>query len=292
MPAALLIPAIIGAGSSIASAKIQSGAAKKAGSRLSSAAERAAALQKQAADTNISGFTAAQQAARGTYDPYTAVGRQGAGLLGAYTGPGQFTPTTQADMANDPSYAWRVAQGQQGLERSAAARGTLLTGGTAKALERYRQGEASQEFGNIDQRRRTDFLTNEGQRQQGFQNSMGMMDFGYGAQQGRNASDQWYMGNIANQRNIGAGYQAGGVTDAANAMAAGNVGSANAWGGAFSNIGNNAQQMAMLWQYLQQHGAAPPGSAASTGGTAPTGGTMAGQGIYPGLSWRNYQRER
>lgn len=52
------------------------------------------------------------------------------------------------DMANDPGFQFRMSEGQKALERSAAARGGLNSGGTMKALARYSQGVASDEFGN------------------------------------------------------------------------------------------------------------------------------------------------
>jgi hypothetical protein len=64
------------------------------------------------------------------------------GALGAMQGG-----NWQAGM--DPSYGFRFAEGQKALERSAAAKGTILTGGTLKALAAYGQGLASTEFGNI-----------------------------------------------------------------------------------------------------------------------------------------------
>ena len=54
---------------------------------------------------------------------------------------------TLADFNKDPGYQFRMDEGQRGLEASAAARGGVLSGGALKALERYRQGEASQEYG-------------------------------------------------------------------------------------------------------------------------------------------------
>jgi hypothetical protein len=48
---------------------------------------------------------------------------------------------------DDPSYQWRLTEGQKALERSAAARGVLASGGTLKALTRYAQGAASTEYG-------------------------------------------------------------------------------------------------------------------------------------------------
>lgn len=54
-----------------------------------------------------------------------------------------FQPRNPADVANDPGYQFQMQQGLQGVERGAAAKGTLLTGGTLKALSGYGQGLAS-----------------------------------------------------------------------------------------------------------------------------------------------------
>lgn len=47
---------------------------------------------------------------------------------------------------DDPSYQWRLQQGQQSVERSLAARGLLGSGNAAIELLQYGQGAASQEF--------------------------------------------------------------------------------------------------------------------------------------------------
>lgn len=54
---------------------------------------------------------------------------------------GQFTP-------QDPSYAFRVGQGQQALERSAAAKGMLGSGNILAELQKYGQDMGSQEYQN------------------------------------------------------------------------------------------------------------------------------------------------
>jgi hypothetical protein len=59
---------------------------------------------------------------------------------------GDFVAPTAADVGNDPGYQFRVKEGQDALERSAAAKGTLLTGGTLKDLESYAQDLASTEY--------------------------------------------------------------------------------------------------------------------------------------------------
>jgi hypothetical protein len=48
----------------------------------------------------------------------------------------------------DPGYAFRMSEGMKGLERSAAARGGLLSGATLKGIQRYGQDLASQEYQN------------------------------------------------------------------------------------------------------------------------------------------------
>lgn len=87
-------------------------------------------------------------AGTGPAPTYHAMG----GPAPTYTGPGAaptFTAPTAADMANDPGYQFRMDQGNQALQRSAAAQGNLLSGGTLKALDRYNQDYASGEFGNV-----------------------------------------------------------------------------------------------------------------------------------------------
>lgn len=49
---------------------------------------------------------------------------------------------------NDPGYAFRLQQGQQALERSAAASGGLQSGGTLKGIANYAQNYASNEYNN------------------------------------------------------------------------------------------------------------------------------------------------
>lgn len=55
-------------------------------------------------------------------------------------------------MQMDPSYQFRLQQGQGALENSAAARGGMLSGNALRALSDYGQNTASMEFGNIANR--------------------------------------------------------------------------------------------------------------------------------------------
>ncbi len=67
--------------------------------------------------------------------------------------------TTADDLTVDPGYQFRLEEGRKALEASAAARGLLRTGGTMKDLLNYGQEAASQEFSNVDARRRADYQT-------------------------------------------------------------------------------------------------------------------------------------
>jgi len=60
----------------------------------------------------------------------------------------EYTPFGMQQFQADPGYAFRMAEGMKGLERSAAARGGLLSGATMKGIQRFGQDLASQEFQN------------------------------------------------------------------------------------------------------------------------------------------------
>lgn len=64
----------------------------------------------------------------------------------------EFTP---AQFQVDPGYAFRMSEGMKGLERSAAARGGLLSGAALKGIQRYGQDLASQEYQNAFNRYQT-----------------------------------------------------------------------------------------------------------------------------------------
>lgn len=53
-----------------------------------------------------------------------------------------------SDFEADPGYQFRMDEGLKGVQSSAAARGGLLNGGTLKALTKYGQDFASNEYGN------------------------------------------------------------------------------------------------------------------------------------------------
>jgi hypothetical protein len=117
----------------------------------------------------------------------------------------------------DPSYQFRLGEGMKALERQAAARGGLISGGALKAAQRYGQDYASQEFGNAYNRLAA--MAGIGQTATG---AMGNAAGTFGANAGQN-----YMG-------------------AANARASGYVGGANALTGGLNQYLNYTQSQNLL----------------------------------------------
>jgi hypothetical protein len=67
-----------------------------------------------------------------------------------------YTPFDYNAMTADPGYGFRLSEGQKALERSAAARGGLISGSALKAATRYGQDMGSQEYTNAFNRYQTE----------------------------------------------------------------------------------------------------------------------------------------
>lgn len=104
------------------------------------ALDDANALLQQSQGTINQGFDAAAS----TINPFYQAGTAGLGQL-QQLAMGQGVPEF---LATNPAYQFRQQEAQKALERSAAARGGLLSGQFAKALQERSQGLASEEFGN------------------------------------------------------------------------------------------------------------------------------------------------
>jgi hypothetical protein len=79
--------------------------------------------------------------------------------LAAFNAPKFKAPDAQS-LFNDPGYAARLGAGRDALEKSAAAKGVLRTGGTLRDLVSYNQNFAAQEYGNAFQRALAEYGAN------------------------------------------------------------------------------------------------------------------------------------
>jgi hypothetical protein len=136
--AAIAGSAIVGAGASLFGSSQASKSADKAAKQQKKAAKIAAAQQKEALERQI-----------GLQEPFRQVG---VNALAQYPKAAEYTPFGMPQFQADPGYNFRLAEGMKALERSAAARGLLQSGGTLKGIQQYGQNLASDEYQNAFQR--------------------------------------------------------------------------------------------------------------------------------------------
>lgn len=157
------------AGASLLGGAMSARGATQAAETQAGAADRAAALQKEMFDLQRAG-----------QEPYRQAGLTGQNRLMELLGLGGATGAegygkyakdfSMADYQADPGYAFRLGEGQKALERSAAARGGLISGGALKAATRYGQDMGSQEYQNAFNR----YQTNRSNQLQPLGNLMSM----------------------------------------------------------------------------------------------------------------------
>lgn len=219
------------AGSAVGGAIASNSAAKT----QANSADQATALQRQM-------WEAQQAQQKPFYDAGVTAENRMLDLLGLSANSGAAgygslnKPFTYSDLYSDPSYSFRFDQGMKALDRTAAARGGLISGGALKAATRYGQDAASTEYQNAFNRYQVQranilnplqSLTGAGQTSA---NTLG--------------ADAGAFGTNAGNNMIGAG----------NARASGYVGGANAITGGVGQYLNNQNQMALLNAFTNRGG--------------------------------------
>jgi hypothetical protein len=226
MPPAI-IAAAVGAAGAVGGGLIASGGAKKAARAQEQAARDAQAANERMLERQI-----------GLQEPFRQAGltaqEQIMQLLGiggdaSAAGYGSLAkPFSQTDFEQDPGYAFRQAEGMRALERSASARGNLLSGGTLRGIQRFGQDLASQEYGNAFNR----YQIERAARLNPLQSLMGS---------GQSATNVM-TGNVGQSSQN----EQANIMGAGQARASGYVGQANALGGALSSIGQAAASFPLM----------------------------------------------
>ena len=225
--------ALIGGGAAILGGVIASSGARSAASTQADAATRSGELQKQMYDEQ-SRLNA----------PYREAGLTGQNrlmeLLGlggnrGAAGYGQYANApTAADIQTDPGYAFRLAEGQKALDRQAAARGGLISGGALKAATRYGQDMGSQEYTNAFNR----YQTNRTNALQPLANLQSV---------GVNATNQ--QAAQAGQYGVNAGNA---INQAGQSIAAGQLGAGNTYNNALGTAASAYQTQSNFNDYMKQ----------------------------------------
>ncbi len=231
-----LIVAGIGAAASLGSAYMSSKASQGAANKQFQAAQNATQLQQQIYENNQANLSPyMQQGAAANSRLSDLLGTSGNSGAAGY---GSLTSgfTAQDYLSNqDPGYQFQLQQGNQALTNSLAAQNGVLSGSAVKDLINFNQGMASTGYQNAWNR----WNTQQGNTYQRLSGLAGL---------GENAAAMSGNQGIQTGANIG-----NTMTSGANALAAGQIGSANAYAGAINGIGNNLSQWAML-NSMQQAG--------------------------------------
>ncbi len=166
-----------------------------------------------------------------------------------------YAPVSMEGWEADPGYQYRMEQGLLGVQGGRAAQGQLHSGNTLRALMDYGQNQASQEYGNVYNRR-------SAENTQGFNRLASLADIGQTAESGIGRSQQNMGTNLSN---LALG----------NATAQGNAGmaQAGAWGGA---IGGASRAFGDY--YAMQNNPWMNNPAMNPSGWS--GGTASGNGFY------------
>lgn len=209
------------AGAAIGSAVISSRASSKAAGTQAAAADRASELEREMFERNIELNAPFREAGITALNKLTPLATE-------------YTPFGMAQFQQDPGYAFRMSEGMKGLERSAAARGGLLSGATMKGIQRFGQDLASQEYQNA-------FNRYQAERQARLNPLQSLAGVGQTTSQQLGQAGTQMAGNVGNL-----------MTGGAAARASGYVGGANALTGALGQYLNYSQGQQLLNRLMPQ----------------------------------------
>jgi len=197
-----------GAVGSLMSSRRQAGAAQDAANIYAASGDRAADVQRQMFERQVE-----------LQEPWRKAGEQALNKLVPLST--EYTPFGMQQFQQDPGYAFRLSEGQKALERSAAARGGLMSGNALRAAQQYGQEMGSQEYQNA-------FNRYQAERTSRLQPLQSLAGVGQTSAQSLGSAAQQYGANIGNIT-MGAGEARG------NALLAG----AQARGSAYQGIGQS-----------------------------------------------------
>lgn len=167
-----------------------------------------------------------------------------------------FQAPNQLTEQNDPGFQARLNLGETALNNSAAAKGNLLTGGTARDVNQFAQDYASNEYGNVYNRAMNTFDTNyntfSADQTSKYNRLASLAGVGQQTASQLGTLGQNNANNTGNLLIAGGNAQASGINNAAAATASGYQNQGNIYGSALSGIGGQAAGLAQLYALLNQ----------------------------------------
>lgn len=253
---ALLGSAVIGGAASLLGGRSQEkGAKAAANAQAASSAEATAAQIKMNREAiAFQKYMFGQQ--RKDSAPWREIGESAlrqidAGMKNGTYDPGKF----QFNFEADPGFKFRMQEGINALDASAAARGRLLSGAQDKAITRYGQNFASNEYGNAYARQVGEYNMEAGRKTNAFNRLSSVAGIGQMANQ-QDANLRANMtNNVSNTTMATGNAMAQGAQNTGNALAQGAINAGNARASAYGGMATAANmgiQNYLLNDYLKK----------------------------------------
>lgn len=234
------------AGATLVAGVVNAQSAKSAAAKQAAAAQNAANSQASVTQQQMAQQQAMYDANVARMNPYVQAGQGALAQLQRGVAPGgQFMQTfSPANFQQDPSYQWRLQQGEKALQSSAAAKGLLGTGQGLRDITNYGQNAASQEYQAAYNRFQDTNNTL-------FNRLTTVAGNSQNAAAGLGAQGTQVSSNLANTAMSGIAAQNNYMTSAAAAQAAGQIGQANALSSTVGSLGNYYMQYQLMKQNQQ-----------------------------------------
>lgn len=207
------------------------GPASKQADAVEDAAAAQAAASKYAIDTQKSMFDKQIE----LQEPWRQAGTNALNQMqgGAYELPASFS-FDASQLPQDPGYSFRLSEGVNAMNRSAAAKGGLMSGAALKAGQRYGQSMGSQEYQNAYSRALDKYNANVGRSTLGFNRLASQAGLGQTSAGQIGGAASQYGNNVSNLAT------AQGANQANSLLAQGNIRSSQygSYGKAFDALAN------------------------------------------------------
>jgi hypothetical protein len=219
---------------------MQGNAAQSGAAAQKSYAQQAQQLEQQNQQQGINQQQSLLASTTAAEQPYQALGQT---ATNAYTNllNNPFQAPTLQQAQNTPGYQFNLQTGTQAINENAAATGNLNSGNTGVALQKYGQGLATNTYQQAYQNALNTYNTNLGAAATG-------VNTGLNSTQQLGAFNQQAANNYSNLYLTGGQQQASQLNNQGAAIAAGDVGSANAYANMLNGATNSLTQGMILSQ--------------------------------------------
>jgi hypothetical protein len=234
------IAAVAGIGSSIAGGIMQGNAAGNAAQAQKTYAQQAQELEQQNQQAGVTFQNNEWTGQQTAEQPYLQLGSTSANAYADLL-KNPFTAPTLAQAEKTPGYQFNLQTGTQAIDENAAATGNLMSGNTGTALQKFGEGLATTTYQQAYQNALTQFLTNLNAAGQG-------VNSGLSATQQLGSFGQSAANNLSNLYLTGGQQQASQLNNQGAAIAAGDVGQANAYSNMLNGVANGVTQGLVLSQ--------------------------------------------